>query len=161
MKRLILSVVSCLLLGAATTLANNVLVIHMQNGTVHRYELITVQPEISFSGDNVVVRVSDTATNTYTQATYAMKEVSFFNYERNNATAISGVDANNMKVDGDQISFSGLPAGSKVFVYTSGGQTCLTVTADDQGNASVSLSNLARGVYIINANNISTKITKK
>ena len=156
MKKVILSVVGCLLLGAATAMASNELVIHMITGTTQRFVLINEEPTISFSGDNIVVK-----TNT-TELVYAMEDVSYFNYE-NTPTEISGASSasDGMTIDGDHIAFSGLPAGSKIYVYSPSGKVCMMETVDADGNASLSISALPRGIYVINANKISTKITKK
>ena len=156
MKRMLLSVVGCLLFRIATTMASNVLVIHLASGVVERFVLLEEEPTITFSGDNIVIKTSST------EVTYAMETVSYFNYEDNAATSISGVEvADGVRVNGDIIAISGLPAGSKVFVYAAGGQICISEVANENGEATLNITSLARGVYIVNANNISTKITKK
>jgi len=162
MKRMILSAVGSILLGATTAMASNELVLHMTSGTTQRYVLLNEEPTISFSGDNIIVKTSTT------ESVYAMSEVSYFNYEYNEhsvATEIRGIgtdkDGDGMQVSDDHIAFSGLPAGCKIFIYGTGGQIFKTATADADGKANVSLTSLPQGVYIVNANKISTKITKK
>ena len=66
-----------------------------------------------------------------------------------------------MNLTGDQLALSGLPAGSDIYIYGVGGQLFMETKADDEGNAVIDLTSLNTGVYIVKANNISTKITKK
>jgi hypothetical protein len=156
MKKMILSVVGLLLMGAASAMASNELVIHLTSGIAQRFVLISEQPTITFEGDNIVVKT------TTAEVSYAMEDVNYFNYEDQTMTPIDEVTtADGMKITGDHISLSGLPAGSKVTVYGAAGQLYITETVDEDGHANVSLARLARGVYIINAANLSTKITKK
>ena len=157
MKKVFLFIVSCLLLGTTTASAANELVIHLLTGTTQRFVLINENPTISFSGENIVVQTSTTT------VTYAMEDVSYFNYEDNGMpTGIGGASVTDgMKIDGDRILFSGLPVGSKVFVYTTAGKVCMSETVGADGTASLNINSLSRGVYIVNADNISTKITKK
>ena len=153
MKRMILSAISCLLLG--TAMASNVLVLHLKDGSSQSYVLLTDEPRISVVGDNIVV------TTNSTESSYAMTDVSYFNYE-SQATGITGKNnADGMKFNGDAILFSGLPAGCKIYLYATGGQLLMTETADADGCATVNLTSLQTGVYIIKANNIATKFTKK
>ena len=77
MKRMLLSAISCLLLG--TAMASNVLVLHLKDGSSQSYVLLTDEPRISVVGDNIVV-----TTNT-TESSYAMTDVSYFNYDFNKA----------------------------------------------------------------------------
>ncbi|MBP5258090.1 MAG: T9SS type A sorting domain-containing protein [Prevotella sp.] len=159
MKRIILSVVSCLLLGVATAMASNELVIHLTSGITQRFVLLNEEPVITFSGSDVIIKTSNT------EVTYSMKEIEYFNYEDRIDTAISGVETdgvnNGMSLNGDMIVFSGLPAGSKIYIYGAGGQLMTTETVGDDGCANVSLSDFQRGIYLVKAANISTKITKK
>ena len=156
MKRKILSLVSCLLMGAATTMASNELVIHFHSGSTQRFVLLDEEPVITFADDNIIVKT------TTSEVTYTMEEVNFFDYENSTPTAIGTVgDSDGMLVTGDRIVFNGLPAGSKIQVYATRGQLYLTATADANGHAELSLTTLPVGVYIVKAHQISTKITKK
>lgn len=156
MKKAILSLVVLLMAGVATAMANNALVIHLNSGETHTYVLLDEEPTISFSGDSIFVTAKST------DATYAMADVDYFNYEAKTVDVIANAGAGNgMSRQGNALVFNGLPAGSKVEVFATGGQLCSVVTADAQGHAEVSLSALPNGVYLIKAHNISTKITKK
>lgn len=155
MKKMLLFVVSCLLLGATTAIAGNVLVVHLMSGETYNYVLLNEEPTISFSGDKIVITTSTA------EHQFAMEAVKYFNYENKSTTGIGDVSADGMRYTGDRIVFSGLPANCPIYIYGTGGQLHLKTAADAQGNAVVELSSLSTGVYIVKANNISTKITKK
>ena len=154
MKKMFLSVVGLLLMGAATAMASNTLVLHLASGQTQRFVLLNEQPTISFTGDDVVVKTSTS------EMVYAMTDVKFFNYETV-ATAIEGTQADGLKIDGDRIVYDGLPAGCKVQVYDVAGHVCGSAVADESGHAVVSIVKFSAGVYMVNANNVSTKFTKK
>jgi len=154
MKKKILSVVGLLLMGAATAVASNTLVLHLASGQTQRFVLLSEQPSISFNGDNIVVKTSTT------EMVYTMTDVKFFNYETE-TTGINGTQAEGMKVDGDRIVYDGLPAGTKVQVFDVAGHLCGSATADEAGHAVVNIAKFSAGVYMVNANNVSTKFTKK
>ncbi len=154
MKKQILSVVGLLLMGAATAMASNTLVLHLASGQTQRFVLLNEEPSISFNGDNVIVKTSTS------ELSYAMTDVKFFNYETE-TTGIEGAKADGMKIDGDRIVYDGLPAGSKVQVFDVAGHLCGSATADEAGHAVVSIAKFSAGVYMVNANKVSTKFTKK
>ena len=156
MKKFILSLVSLFLLGAATAMASNVLVIHLTSGETYSYILLDEAPVISFQGDQIVVTASSRTLQ------FSMQAVTYFNYENSDATGIEEeISPNGMEMNGDRLVFNGLPAGCPIYIYGVGGQLYLKMEADADGNAIVDLTSLSTGVYIVKANEISTKITKK
>ena len=156
MKKFILSIVSLFLLGTATAMASNVLVIHLTSGETYRYILLEETPTISFQGDQIVVEASSG------DVSFNMQAVTFFNYETQDATGIEEeISQEGMQMNGDRLAFNGLPAGCPIYIYGVGGQLYLKMTADADGSAVVDLTSLNKGVYIVKANEISTKITKK
>ena len=156
MKKFILSIVSLFLLGTATAMASNVLVIHLTSGETYRYILLEETPTISFQGDQIVVEASSG------DVSFNMQAVTFFNYETQDATGIEEeISQEGMQMNGDRLAFNGLPAGCPIYIYGVGGQLYLKMTADADGSAVVDLTSLNKGVYIVRANEISTKITKK
>lgn len=154
MKKTLLSVVGLFLMGAATSQASNTLVLHLSSGQTQRFVLLSEEPTISFNGDNIVVKTSSS------EMTYAMTDVKFFNYETE-TTGIETAQGSGMKILSDRIVYDGLPVGSKVQVYDTSGLLCGSATVDEAGHAEVSIAKYAAGVYMVNANNVSTKFTKK
>lgn len=159
MKKFILSIVGLFLFGAATVMAQNVLVIHLKDGSDRRYILLDEEPVITFTSDKIVI----TSERNSTELGLAMADVSYFNYDGGNGTTRieETVVPGGMNLTGDQLALSGLPAGSDIYIYGVGGQLFMETKADDEGNAVIDLTSLNTGVYIVKANNISTKITKK
>lgn len=61
--------------------------------------------------------------------------------------------------DGDNMTFTGLPAGSVVNVYAADGHLVASTAA--QGEFTLPLGSLSAGVYIVTVNNMSYKISVK
>lgn len=61
--------------------------------------------------------------------------------------------------DGDNMTFTGLPAGSVVSVFATDGRAVASATAE--GEFTLPLASLPAGVYIVTVNNMSYKISVK
>lgn len=161
MKNFILFLLCCLVAPLAAHADDNTLVLHFTDGTEMRYILNDDTPVMTFEGDSIVVTTQTVGTT----GRYDLTDVDYFKYEVYDANAIvnvnTGADGNGLSVKGNRVDISGLPAGSSVFIYDTVGKLYSSLKADAQGRCSLSLDNLARGVYIIKAYHISTKITKK
>lgn len=68
-------------------------------------------------------------------------------------------DAFELTVAGSEISLKGLPAGSTVAVYDTAGRCLSRAVAD--GDYTLSADSFAAGVYIVNVNGVSYKISFK
>ena len=159
MKKFILSIVGLFFIGAATVMAQNVLVIHLTNGSEERLTLLDEEPIITFKEEKILISKRTSPL----EVELSMAAVNYFNYEGNSGTTRieETVNPGGVNFTGDQLSINGLPAGSDVYIYGVGGQLFMETKADDEGNAVIDLTSLNTGVYIVKANNISTKITKK
>ena len=62
---------------------------------------------------------------------------------------------------GDLVSVSGMKAGEKLTVVSAGGQLVGKAVAGSDGKAEVSLGNVAKGIYVVAAQGVSYKISKK
>ncbi|MDE6177329.1 MAG: T9SS type A sorting domain-containing protein [Paramuribaculum sp.] len=82
-------------------------------------------------------------------------------YDTNPGTGINtpAGDAPAFSNNGGSLSFSNLPAGSHIALYTASGMLVMQHTAE--GDAVVELDGLASGVYILNVNGKSVKISVK
>lgn len=157
MKRIFLSALTCLLL-AVTAHASNVLVLHWTSGVETTYVLTDDQPVMTFQGDSIVV------TTKTSESRIDMTKVSFFRYVLDGeATAIGDISTgtDGVAIHGNRIDLSGLPAGSAVNLYDTAGKLYKALKADADGRCTVSIDDLARGVYIIRAWHVATKISKK
>ncbi len=129
-----------LLLPQALLAQVNAVVVHQTNGSQAMFFLAD-EPFITYSNNNLII-------------TAASKEVSV------PVTDISNVTLEEYsvptKIDGvaitaDGILFRQLPAGSEIRVFTTDGKTVCTRKADGNGNVSIDLTSMPRGVLIISA----------
>lgn len=148
---------AALLLLPATLLAQQVecLILTQSDGTVTKFALADA-PVITFNDGEITVTSGDNTLTTSLEGLTAY-------YDEAEPTAVKAV-----KADGEarpvfsfgQARFEGMKAGSLVTVYTVGGVLVLQTAADGNGRASVDLSNLPQGVYILNASGHSYTISK-
>lgn len=150
---------SCLV---AVTDVQHYLVVWTNDGGKVLYPL-NEQPSIKYDGDgNYIVRTSKV------QVEYPVVDVRMFtladtdNPDPDKPMDIPNVSiANGFNFSKGTVSFSSLRPGSLVCIYNTSGLMLASVTADEVGNASISLSDLPQGVYIIKTENITHKIIKK
>lgn len=64
-----------------------------------------------------------------------------------------------LRVGGDYVSAQSLPAGSAIAIYTTDGR-CISSQKAANGNASLPISGLGHGTYIVRAGKLSLKFTK-
>ena len=66
-----------------------------------------------------------------------------------------------VSADGETITFTGLKPGTVVSLYTVAGQLVSTLTASCPTKTAVSVSQIPVGVYVVKANGVTYKITKR
>ncbi len=120
------------------------------NGVEQSFELATVQ-KITFEDDNVVVTTSQGIMS----LPLGEMEKMFFSAE---ATAISSLKSTgkSLTMDGNLLRVSGK---GYLYIYNTEGQLVRMAHAD--GDMSVSLSSLPKGVYIVSLGDETIKITKQ
>lgn len=113
------------------------------------------QPVTTYSDGQLII------TTTKTTVTFPLEQVVKYTYT--DATGISSPEAVGSKVsaDGESITFTGLKANTPVYLYTVAGQLVNTVTATGQSKTTVSASGFPVGVYVVKANGVTFKITKR
>ena len=113
------------------------------------------QPVTTYSDGQLII------TTTKTTVTFPLEQVVKYTYT--DATGISSPEAVGSKVsaDGESITFTGLKANTPVYLYTVAGQLLTTVTANGQSKTTVSVSGFPVGVYVVKANGVTFKITKR
>ncbi len=112
----------------------------------------TVKGEIQ--GENVIFNAG---TNSYTVEAAKIKGVRF----RNDLSSVvnSFESKNKPVVAGRTVYFNNLPAGSHIAVYTVDGR--IVRTLDASGDAVLSLEDFQAGIYIVNVNKTTIKISLK
>lgn len=152
MKKLFLSLLVVLGLTATASAADDALNLTMKDGTVHSF-LLAEKPVITM-GDSKLNVATDIAT-----VTYNLYDVS--QYAFGTPTGIKRVDASgSISRNGDDILFGGVEAQNVTVCTLDGSSVNATVAATANGTT-VSLSSLPSGVYIIKADNVAIKISKK
>jgi len=113
------------------------------------------QPVTTYSDGQLII------TTTKTTVTFPLEQVVKYTYT--DATGISSPEAvgSKMSADGESITFTGLKANTPVYLYTVAGQLVKTVTATGQSKTIVSVSRYPVGVYVVKANGVTFKITKR
>lgn len=77
-------------------------------------------------------------------------------------TAITAVDEGvKPQFSKEKAAFTGLKAGAVVRVYNISGQIVSSYKADEEGNATVDISGLPKGVVILRSEGITVKINNK
>lgn len=113
------------------------------------------QPVTTYSDGQLII------TTTKTTVTFPLEQVVKYTYT--DATGISSPEAvgSKMSADGESITFTCLKANTPVYLYTVAGQLVKTVTATGQSKTVVSVSGFPVGVYVVKANGVTFKITKR
>ncbi len=156
MKRMFLVAVCCLFL-TMTVDASNVLVLHWASGATTTFVLIDDKPRLTFNGDSIFVATENSESH------ISMNEINGFSYMLDSpATAINNVQSRQgISLKDNRLDICGLPGGSEVSVYDTSGRQYKSIKAGDDGQCSLSIDSLPKGVYIIHALNFTTKITRR
>lgn len=133
---------------------NMVLQVWQSDGKVMNISL-DEQPVTTYSDGQLII------TTTKTTVTFPLEQVVKYIYA--DASGISSPNAvgSKMSADGETITFTGLKANTPVSLYTVAGQLVNTVTATGQSKTVVSVSKFPVGVYVVKANDMTFKITKR
>lgn len=113
------------------------------------------QPVTTYSDGQLII------TTTKTTVTFPLEQVVKYTYA--DASGISSPSAmgSEFSADGESITFTGLKPNTLVYLYTVAGQLVSTVTATGQSKTTVSVSRFPVGVYVVKANGVTFKITKR
>ena len=113
------------------------------------------QPVTTYSDGQLIIRT------TKTTVTFPLEQVVKYTYA--DASGISSPESvgSKMSADGETITFTGLKANTPVYLYTVAGQLVNTVIATGQSKTVVSVSKFPVGVYVVKANDMTFKITKR
>ena len=152
-RRRLAAAVGVLLPLAAAAQEPNKLHIHFADGTTTAIELYT-RPQVTFEGDRVVV-ASPVAT-----MSYAAADVLRFTYSINGVpNSIGEVQAS--PAEGEQLTFDAAADASSVQLFAEDGKQMPVSLTTVNGRASLSLSSLPAGVYVLKVNGRTSKIVKR
>lgn len=149
MKKKLVSLLALMaLLLPQTAMAEAVpcLTLTESSGAVSKFAF-TDAPVVTYSGSDMVVTCGDQTLTVGLEGltlTYDEMEVTGINVVKD-----STADPNRLQFSFGEASFEGLQSGALVSVYTIDGKMIARVKADHDGRASISLSSLPSGVYIL------------
>ncbi|MCH5246504.1 MAG: T9SS type A sorting domain-containing protein [Muribaculaceae bacterium] len=128
-------------------------------------EVDKVVSSITFDGDKVVLHFGeDTESYDMNVVSIALETtVDSGDTGDDDKSGITDVKAFSFKgvVEGDWMTVGGVAAGTNVVVYNLNGATVAAAQADGAGVATVNISQLAGGVYIVRAGNQCVKFVKR
>lgn len=132
------------------------LAVWTKDGTKVVYSL-SENPKITFTETDLLITTNGVEIN------YALKNMARFVYEKSDATGITDLSTNepSFKFNGEYLLFPALKANSTVSIHNLNGTLAFKKKVTTAGEYAVSLSNLGRGIYIVNVNGLTYKITKR
>lgn len=157
MKRFLLLLIAGVLVSVTSKASNKVLQIWQADGQIVTISL-NEEPVTTYSEGNLII------TTTNTTITYPLEEVQRYTYAED--TPISEGDGvpdgikSIFSNDGETLTFKGLKSTSDICIYSASGQLIRTFKANGDKIA-VSLSQLPTGVYLVKANGVTYKISKR
>ena len=126
------------------------LVLHHADGTTTDVELLT-QPQVKFQNDKVLI------TSTVLKMEYPKEDVLTFTF-KGKSTGIKGINSN-LKVSNENV-FHGVKSSEKIAVYNLKGVRVPVKIQQHGDNATLPLSSIPSGVYLLNVNGKTSKFTK-
>lgn len=129
------------------------LMLHHADGTTTDVELYTL-PQVKFKNDKVLI------ISTVLNMEYPKENILRFTYKGGSTNISSPTGKANYSLQGEQLVFRGIKSGDLVAVYTVKGIR-VPVSIQRNGNiATLPLSAIPSGVYLLNVNGKTSKFTK-
>ena len=146
-------VICLLILMGVSSASAQTLVLHHANGTTTDVELFTM-PQVKFQNDKVLI------TSTVLDMEYPKSDVLKFTYKGGTSGVSSPKEHSDYSQENGQLVFHGIKSTDKLAVYAVNGirvPVRLTLTGTD---ASLPLSQIPQGVYLLSVNGRTSKFTK-
>ena len=156
MKRFLLLLIAGVLVSVTSKASNKVLQIWQADGQIVTISL-NEEPVTTYSEGNLII------TTISTTITYPLEQVDRYTYVTENMSEGDGVPDGIKGIlsnDGETLTFKGLKSISGICIYSASGQLIRTVKANGD-KVAVSLSQLPTGVYLVKANGVTYKISKR
>ena len=151
MKKLLTLLLFCL---ASIITQAQTLVLHHANGTTTDVELYTL-PQVKFQGDKVLI------TSTVLDMEYPKEDVLRFTYKGSSSGISKPNGKANVSQENGQIVFHGILPEDKIAVYTANGIRVPVRLIRSGNTATLPLSAIPAGVYLLNVNGRTSKFTKR
>ena len=136
--------------------AQNCMVIDLSDGSTAHFALAE-KPVITYSGENIK---AVSATATIEVARSQVRSIRFEEEESNTAVGEIATENAAITANGNTITIEGIADGTRVTIFSIGGQAVATATATG-GSCTICTDEFSAGIYIINYNNTTIKYLKK
>jgi len=156
------TILSLLLALVATTMRaadkQNTLIVLTKDNVLHQFVLAD-KPKVTFEGTQLKV----TCEKASASASFNLSDIIRFTYAGKDASGIDEMTVNPTEISMEEgvLVISQMKANSTVNVYSMDGKIVRQLTAQRAGTYRLSLSSLPAGVYIVKADTITYKITKR
>lgn len=151
MRKLLTFIATCLV---SLTMHAQTLVLHHANGKTTDVELYT-QPQVKFAGNKVLI------TSTVLDMEYDKQDVLRFTY-KGGTLGISTPNAKaNVSQENGQLVFHGVKSTDKITVHTVKGIRVPVRLQHSGSSATLPLSAIPSGVYLLTVNGLTSKFTKR
>ena len=156
------TILSLLLALVATTMRaadkQNTLIVLTKDNVLHQFVLAD-KPKVTFEGTQLKV----TCEKASASASFNLSDIIRFTYAGKDASGIDEMTVNPTEISMEEgvLVISHMKANSTVNVYSMDGKLVRQLTAQRAGTYRLSLSSLPAGVYIVKADTITYKITKR
>lgn len=161
MKRTLLRFIFTSLLAAMSSTLHaadevETLIILMKNGSENAF-LLKDKPKVTFEGTSLKVSA---ATG---DVSFALADVMRFTYAKKSTSGISEQVENptGVSFEGDVLVISQLKANTTASIYALDGKLIRQLKPQRAGTYRISLSELPSGLYLVKADNVTYKITKR
>ena len=150
-----ITLVVCLmsLIGISTASAQT-LVLHHVDGTTTDVELFTM-PQVKFQNDKVLI------TSTVLDMEYSKSDVLKFTYKGGTSGISSPKEQADYSQENGQLVFHGIKSTDKLAVYAVNGIRVPVRLQHSGSSATLSLSSIPSGVYVLSVNGRTSKFTKR
>lgn len=142
-----------LLMGVSSASAQT-LVLHHANGTTTDVELFTM-PQVKFQNDKVLI------TSTVLDMEYSKSDVLKFTYKGGTSGVSSPKEQSDYSQENGQLVFHGIKSTDKLAVYAVNGIRVPVRFERSGSSATLPLSSIPSGVYVLSVNGRTSKFTKR
>lgn len=151
--KIILSVLCLLLLMGISKASAQTLVLHHADGKTTDVELYTL-PQVKFEGDKVLI------TSTVLDMEFSKEDILTFTY-KGGSLGISNPKENvNVSQENGQLVFHGIKSADKISVHTLNGVRVPVRLQHSGSSATLPLSAIPSGAYLLTVNGRTSKFTK-
>jgi len=132
------------------------LIIQMKNGSENTF-FLKDKPKVTFEGVNLKVSA------TTGDVSFALADVLRFTYDKRSTTGINEqvTTPTGVAFEGDVLVISQLKANATASIYALDGKLIRQLKPHRTGTYRISLSGLPTGLYLVKADNVTYKITKR